>query len=302
MADLQLREISVADLDAVLELTNTCDIADTGQIDLERADVAAALAAKGTRGWALADPDGVLQALAWLETVAFRPSQAAEFFVRPSLAPEIATPLVTTLLDAMCQDPAGRKLHVMVSANAPAKSALIRAHGATVVRHFFHMVISLAEPTPAPTWPLGAELLAVADVDDELRPVHATISTAFEDHWDHASQDFDAWQDRHRSREDFDPSLWALVRVDGEPAAATICSARESGGFVAAIGVLRAYRGMGLARQLLLTKFEQFRQRGYAEASLYVDSTNPTGAVRLYESVGMRVAAQWDCHEFPGTH
>jgi ribosomal protein S18 acetylase RimI-like enzyme len=50
-----------------------------------------------------------------------------------------------------------------------------------------------------------------------------------------------------------------------------------------------------------LTKFAQFRERGFAEASLYVDSTNPTGAVRLYESVGMRVAAQWDCHEFSGT-
>jgi ribosomal protein S18 acetylase RimI-like enzyme len=65
-----------------------------------------------------------------------------------------------------------------------------------------------------------------------------------------------------------------VVRVDGEPAAATICS--------------------------LLAKFEQFRDRGFPEASLYVDSTNPTGAVRLYESVGMDVAAEWDRHEFPG--
>lgn len=302
MAELALREVDVADLEAIVALTNACDIADTGQVDLERADISASFRTPGTRGWALADTDGALQALTWLETTAFRPSQAAEFFVHPSLSPEVGTPLVTTLLDAMREDPAGRKLHVMVSANAPEKSALLRAHGATVVRHFFHMAISLADPTPAPTWSAGTELLAVTDVDEELRPVHATISTAFEDHWDHASQGFEDWQQRHRSREDFDPSLWALVRVDGEPAAATICSARGSGGFVGAIGVLRDYRGTGLARNLLLEKFAQFRERGMAEASLYVDSTNPTGAVKLYESVGMSVAAQWDCHEFPGGH
>jgi ribosomal protein S18 acetylase RimI-like enzyme len=300
MPDADLREVGIEDLDAILELTNACDIADTGQVDLERADVSASLTADGTRAWALAGADGKLRALTWLETTAFRPSQAAEFFVHPSLPPEVGTPLVTRLLDAMREDPVGRKLHVMVSANAPAKSALIRAHGATVVRHFFQMVISLADPTPSPTWRRDTELLAVTDVDDELRPVHATISTAFEDHWDHASQDFDAWLVRHRSRDDFDPSLWSIVRVAGAPAAAAICSARDSGGFVGAIGVLRGYRGTGLAKRLLLAKFEQFRERGFAEASLYVDSTNPTGAVRLYESVGMSVAAQWDCHEFPG--
>lgn len=300
MAELSLRLVDVADLDSIVALTSACDIADTGQVDLERADISAALTAQGTRAWALADSDGALQALTWLETTAFRPSQSAEFYVHPSLSPEVGAPLVRILLDATREDPAGRKLHVMVSANAPEKSAVIRAHGATVVRHFFHMVISLADPTPPPTWPAGAELLAVADVDDELRPVHATISTAFEDHWEQASQDFEAWQARHRSREDFDPTLWALVRIDGEPAAATICSARDSGGFVGAIGVLRDYRGTGLARNLLLEKFAQFRERGMGEASLYVDSTNPTGAVKLYESVGMTVAAQWDCHEFPG--
>lgn len=300
MTDLQLRGIGIEDLDAIMALTTACDMADVGHTDLERADVAASLSAEGTRAWALAAADGELRALTWLETAAFRPSLSAEFFVDPSLPADVGEPIVAELLSAMATDPQQRKLHVMVSANAPAKSALLRTNGATVVRHFFEMVVPLADTVEVPAWPAGAERFDVNDTDDDLRPVHAIISTAFEDHWDHASQDYGDWQKRHRSREDYDPSLWSLVQVDGEPAAATVCSAREAGGWVGAIGVLREYRGTGLARRLLLTTFARFRDRGFEQASLFVDSTNPTGAVRLYESVGMRIAAQWDCHEFPG--
>lgn len=262
--------------------------------------MAAALSADGTRAWALVDPTGGCQALVWLEVAAFRPSQSAELFIHPELAPPAAEPLLTRLLDAMRDDPAGRPLHVMISANAPAKSALLQSRGARVVRHFFRMVLPLTDATAPPVWPPGAEVRAATDTDDDLRPIHATISEAFADHWDHASQDYDGWQQRHRARDDFDPSLWALVRVAGEPAAAVICSVNDAGGFVAAIGVRRPFRGTGLARQLLLHSFAEFRRRGCAAAALYVDSTNPTGAVRLYESIGMQVAAQWDCHEFAG--
>jgi ribosomal protein S18 acetylase RimI-like enzyme len=299
-SSLDQREVGLADLDAILTLTNACDIADTGEVDLERSDVAASLAASGTRAWALAGPDLSLQALIWLEVDPNRPSLSAEFFVHPSQPPEIAIPLINAVRQAQQQDAAGRKLHVVVSANAPAKSALLIANGATVVRHFFKMACSLSADVPAVTWPDGTEIVSIADTDEDLRPIHLTLSEAFQDHWEHGSAPYDAWQARHRAREDFDPSLWRLVTVGGEPAAAVVNSARDSGGFVGAIGVRRPYRGLGLARRLLLTSFAAFRERGMTEASLFVDSTNPTGAVRLYESIGMHVAAQWDCHEFPG--
>ena len=46
--------------------------------------------------------------------------------------------------------------------------------------------------------------------------------------------------------------------------------------------------GIGLA--LLQTAFEEFRRRGRVRAGLGVDAQNPTGATRLYERAGMRVA------------
>jgi ribosomal protein S18 acetylase RimI-like enzyme len=38
----------------------------------------------------------------------------------------------------------------------------------------------------------------------------------------------------------------------------------------------------------LETAFAEFHRRGYRRAGLSVDATNPTGAVALYESVGMK--------------
>ena len=56
-------------------------------------------------------------------------------------------------------------------------------------------------------------------------------------------------------------------------------------------------RGRGIGRALLLHTFAQFRSRGMSRVGLGVDATSPTGANKLYESVGMRVSAQFAIHE-----
>jgi ribosomal protein S18 acetylase RimI-like enzyme len=58
---------------------------------------------------------------------------------------------------------------------------------------------------------------------------------------------------------------------------------------VGALGVRRPWRGRGLGRALLLRTFAEFRRRGVTRVTLGVDAENPTGATRLYESVGMDV-------------
>ena len=55
---------------------------------------------------------------------------------------------------------------------------------------------------------------------------------------------------------------------------------------------MAAFRRRGLARALLLTSFTEFLGRGYDQVGLAVDATNPTGAVGLYESLGMRRSAR----------
>ena len=63
------------------------------------------------------------------------------------------------------------------------------------------------------------------------------------------------------------------------------------------LGAVQEHRGQGLARALLLARMADDIERGFISTILHVDATNPTGATRLYESVGMVVDS-----EFLGLH
>ncbi len=61
--------------------------------------------------------------------------------------------------------------------------------------------------------------------------------------------------------------------------------------YVARLAVARAHRGRGLAQALLVAAFAAGRARGAVTSSLSTDSR--TGALSLYERVGMRPASVW---------
>src|SRR5207245_3883261 len=107
------------------------------------------------------------------------------------------------------------------------------------------------------------------------------------DHWEWHGTPFETWWEMRRGD---DQSLWFVVRDDGEIAAAVRNDAnRNGGGYVGIIGVRRAWRGRGLAKALLRRPFGEFCRRGVTRVSLDVDADSPTGATKLYESVGMHV-------------
>ncbi|MDQ1698604.1 MAG: mycothiol synthase, partial [Frankiaceae bacterium] len=68
---------------------------------------------------------------------------------------------------------------------------------------------------------------------------------------------------------------------------------------VGTLGTLREARGRGIGSLLLRTAFAEFAARGLRKVTLGVDAANLTGAVRLYESVGMRADHEWVLYEFP---
>ena len=57
-------------------------------------------------------------------------------------------------------------------------------------------------------------------------------------------------------------------------------------GYVENISTRRPWRRRGLARALIGATIAALRERGMSEGALGVDSENPSGALRLYESCG----------------
>jgi mycothiol synthase len=169
-----------------------------------------------------------------------------------------------------------------------AARALFESRGFHEARRHYDMAIELDDEPPPPVMPDGLEIETFQAAD--ARAFHAASSESFAQEWGHTTMEFEAWWEMRSNDPAFDPSLWFLVRDGDEVAAVARCEGgRHGGGYVGMLGVRKPWRRRGLGKALLLHAFREFRDRGYERASLGVDSENPTGATRLYESVGMRV-------------
>ena len=96
---------------------------------------------------------------------------------------------------------------------------------------------------------------------------------------------------RFVGRHDFDPTLWFLA-WDGDELAGFALDYPQLGnddglGHVNWLGVRPAWRRRGLAEALLRRSFNELHARGKPRVGLGVDAQNVTGALRVYERVGM---------------
>jgi mycothiol synthase len=132
--------------------------------------------------------------------------------------------------------------------------------------------------------------------EDDLRIVHDVLESAFADHFNSHEETFDEFVFRLRE----DPGhrwdhWWIAELTDGdepEPAGALVGAVHEGedgqpdGSYVDYIGVLSNARGRGVGKSLLATIIRDAASRGRDRVGLEVDADSPTGADRLYTSMG----------------
>ncbi len=188
------------------------------------------------------------------------------------------------------------------SLDTPGQVAYKQA-GFKVVRHMYRMQIELDKAPPAPVWPVDCALRAFVPGQDDEGVLHV-YREAFQDHWGYVALPYEEDQKmfRHWMTDPiFDPALWQLVMVDERLVGISLNQAHldedPAMGWISMLGVLREYRHQGIATALLLHGFGQFYQRGQKRVGLGVDTQNLTGALRLYESAGMRVVRQTNVFE-----
>ena len=137
--------------------------------------------------------------------------------------------------------------------------------------------------------------------DDETRRIVYRIDRdAFSDHYGWADYPYDDWWEHMSASPSFNPDDWWLVTVEGEPAAICLLGegrAQYNEGYVMVLGVLKAFRGRGLAQLALQRAFVHYRDLGRRATLLGVDATNTTGAVALYEKVGMAPVMIMEAYE-----
>jgi len=176
--------------------------------------------------------------------------------------------------------------------------AELRRRGFRQIRHSFRMAIDLDEDLAEPVWPDRVRVRTFRDGDE--RTFYDLQHETFADTWEPIDAPYDEWAHWLLDDSSFDPGLWFIAEDGDEPVGFAICRRRRGDtelGYVQVLGVRRSWRGRGLGRALLLTAFREFRARRLSRAGLGVDAENPTGATRLYESVGMRVTHRFEIYE-----
>jgi mycothiol synthase len=299
-----LRALTADDVDAVIELNTLCEIAETGHPDHEMISWIRDGADDYT-SCGIFDEQG-LAASAWLST---EPSGHVGFEgdvrVRPGLDKAIGDPLLAAIRTAATQADPNRPLHFFTNASADRARAWVEDRGARAIRHFWRMRVDLDDRHAAtPAQPADFVVRTVRDDETDLRDVFRVIDTAFQDHFGHDSRTYEQWLTAVRKRSNLDFGTWWIAELDGAPVAALLGwrfpdHEQDWVGHVGTLGTLRAARGRGVGSTLLRIAFAEFAARGMRKVTLGVDAANPTGAVRLYESVGMRAEHEWVLYEFP---
>ncbi len=166
------------------------------------------------------------------------------------------------------------------------------AEGYKPIRYSWRMEITLDGTAPTPKFPAGIELRPFDMSQDEA--VFEAHEEAFSDHWGHTRGTYEDWAHRFSERE---PSLWYIAWDGDQVAGFSLCRYRMGIGWVGKLGVRRAWRKRGLGEALLLHSFAEFHKGDMKVIGLGVDASNPTGATRLYQKAGMKIAAEYVIYE-----
>jgi mycothiol synthase len=173
---------------------------------------------------------------------------------------------------------------------------LAEARGHELVRNFWRMEIDLADEPPEPAAPDGFEVRAYRPGEDD-ECLHAMHQAAFAEHWEFTPEPLDEWLHWRASRSDYNPALWRLAVAGDEIAGALLGFGEQHFGWVLDLAVGPKFRRHGLGLTLLQSGLRAMWHQGHTRVGLEVDSTNETGATRLYERAGMRITRRYATYE-----
>ena len=181
-------------------------------------------------------------------------------------------------------------LHLIANAEYNDARALYVGRGYSPVRRFWTMERALdGEQLPAPL--PGIEVRAPDE--DEFATVHRVLTEAFRQHYGFRERTWEEFSGYFLEGPRSDPSQWLVALDGGRAVGALICTLYDEG-WIDSLGVLAEARGRGIAKHLLRRAFAQIEATGLRVAALAVDTENVTGAVGLYESVGMRARIAYE--------
>jgi mycothiol synthase len=284
----EFREATEQDAQAVADLTNAFEVAMSSEPEISSKEDVLLFWRRESEGRLVLDGDELV-GFVFLQRRGGR--YDADGWVHPAAFGRGVGTAIADWAETRARELASPEVRIGILHADDRAACLLRGRGFEPIRSFFRMVIDLESAPEPPAWPEGFAVALLAP--GEERVLYEVLEDAFADHWGHTPRTFEEWTKGHVLERD----LCFLVRAGGAVAAGALCKRELFGmGWVDVLGTRRGYRRRGLGDALLRHAFRELYVRGARRVGLGVDSENPTGATRLYERVGMRVASQADVY------
>jgi mycothiol synthase len=298
------RPVAPADLDAVVGLLRAGELADHGRVTADWAQIVRFM--WRDPGFTLAEDGRAVEAegsFVGFVGVFREDDEGHEPFGAMAVADPAhrdgSDPVVGFLVEwsiARARERGAHALRHYIQRDDAERRAMLHARGFERVRSMFTMHRELAADAGVSPAPDGIAIVTLAEHPDVVA-LHAADQEAFGEHFGFAPETFEAYRARRIDVDDHDPTQWFLA-LDADEVVGFLY--QVTGGDVpqvAQLGVRKPWRGRGIGSALLRRSFADIARRGGREVTLWVDSENATGAIGVYERVGMRPIVITDLYE-----
>jgi len=221
-----------------------------------------------------------------------------DIYTRPG-AQTLSPSLDLALELARKHDPEYR-LWLGVQSNDLAYKSLLESREFTILRKYWTLEMRIPVENQSTSDSLGVIQELDLDKEDDLRTFHEVHQDAFSQHFGFMPRQFNEWSElvlRHKV--EINLQAW-LISVNGVPAGFVDFNDEQlhnDSGYVSGLGVRQAFQGKGLGEALLRHAIQINSELGRSKLCLSVDAGNESGALRLYEKVGMKPISEWHQYE-----
>jgi mycothiol synthase len=278
----------MADVDAITAMVAAAEVVANGVVDIDREDIEAELALPAVdaeRHTLVVERGGEVAAWAVLE----QDRRTTYADVHPDHRGLGIGTVVLDWCERAARDAGLTEVGQTRSDAEGDANALLRANGwAKRWTSWLLEYLMAEEEPPPPDLPDGVVIREFEPGRDD-REVYRLVDEAFGEWREPGMDSFEQWVGHTIGRETFDPRFSPLA-VDGDEivgAAISLAYEGDEDGYVHQLAVKRSHRNRGIGRALLVEAFRGFHRLG--RRSVVLSTESRTGALTMYERVGMRV-------------
>jgi mycothiol synthase len=287
-AGYSARPATPDDAQAVTELVAACEKHDIGEVLVELEDIVADWQRPSldlSQHSVLVFADGELAAAGEVAK-----GRRAEVYVRPGHRGRGLGSMLMRWTWDVARDGGGTLIGQSIPQSLTSAVGLFERNGYEPMWTSWILELPPDAPLDDAQLPPGLEVRSFVPGQDE-RAAYQVIEDAFSEWPDRDPTTFEDWTASVLGRPGFEPGQLQLLFDGTQIIGACNTSINDGWAWVDQVAVHRDQRGRGLGKALLIRAFRQAREQGAVRCELSTDSR--TGALGLYEHIGMRVTSTY---------